>query len=243
MLILVLLSLLADPQQQRSTSISSLDEIFPQVVAGGEWCTTFTVANLDESPITIPFSFHTATGAPWKIELEGRGAAEKVDLVLQPKQTVTLTTAAAPGLVQGWGRLDIPCCPDVAGFAVFRQRVPGRPDFEAVTPLADSHSSRSFLAFDNTNGFSTGIALVNPSSFSTSVVTVNVRTENGERVLLDQITLPKLSKDVFSLPARFPVTDGKKGTIEFTSSPGQFSVLGLRFNPGGAFTSIHSWEP
>ena len=198
---------------------------------------------MDESPVTIPLSFYTATGAPWKIELAGRGTAEKFDLVLQPKQTVTLTTAATSTLVQGWGRLDIPCCPDVAGFAVFRQRVQGRPDFEAVTPLADSYSSRSFLAFDNTGGFSTGIALVNPSSYSSSVVTVNVRNENGDRVLLEQVTLPRLSKDVFSLPERFPVTDGKKGTIEFTSSPGQFSVLGLRFNPGGAFTSIHSWEP
>lgn len=220
------------------------DEVIPQFVYGGGWKTTLTLVNMDETAVNLPINFYTETGEAWGVDLEGAGRASSFNIAIPSKNTVTISSTDGDGTVrQGWALLNTPCCPRLGGFAVFRQRVTGRPDFEAVIPLGYIYSTRSFLLFENTGGFQTGVAIVNPSRFSTATVTINIRDEQGARILLDQMTLRPLSKQVFSLSDRFPSTTGRRGSIELTSSPGNFTVLGLRFNPGGAFTSFHSLEP
>ncbi len=245
---LLLLSALMAPSTQRTASVSSFDQVFPQIVSGptatDEWATTVTIANLGDSTAPVSLYFYAPEGGPWQIQLEGLPTTDLYNFTLQPKQTITLTTAKVTNFQHGWAFLSVPCCHTVTGYAVFRQRVVGRPDFEAVTPLSSSNSQHSFLAFDNTSAFSTGVAIVNPSNSTNAVITIQARDENGALIFpLQQVTLLRQTKNVYALPVKYPILDGKRGTIEFTSTPGQFGVLGLRFNPGGAFTSIQSWEP
>lgn len=229
---------------RKQIGVSSLDEVIPQWVYGGGWKTSATFVNMDEAVVTFKVSFFTDAGEPWRVPFEGVGTFDALQVTIPPNGTLTIQTSEGDQTtLQGWARLDLPCCPDVGGFGVFRHRITGRPDFEAVIPISSSFETRSFLVFDNSAGYSTGVSLVNPSSFSSATLTLNFRDEAGSRILLDQITLRPLAKQVFSMPERFSATAGKRGTLEITSSPGQFAVLGLRFNPGGAFTSMHGLDP
>ena len=223
--------------------MSTSDEIVPQVVSGGGWQTTFTFVSAEDAAVSFPITFRTADGQPWRVPMQGQTATDRAVVMLPPRGTVTLATSDAGPLTQGWAQLDLPCCPDVGGYAVFKQSVPGRPDFEAVVPFGRTFNARSLMMFDNTAGYATGIAIVSTSSFIDATVTVAIRDEAGNRIALDQFRLNRLNKQVFVLAERWPEAAGRKGSIEFSSSPGQISVLGLRFNSGGAFTSVHSLEP
>lgn len=230
--------------RRRNIDADPFDEVIPQFVYGGGWHTSVSITNMSESEITIPLRFYRGDGQAWQVPLVGRGVRSAHTLVLPAKATIFVETPEESGnLQQGWGLLDIPCCPDVGGFAVFRSRGEGRPDFEAVVPFADSFESRTTLIFDNTRGFVTGIALVNPREFGGSTFTVVFRDEDGVRFHLDQITIGRLQQQVFVLPERFPQTAGRRGSIEFQGVSSYIGGLGLRFNPGGAFTSFHTFEP
>jgi hypothetical protein len=70
--------------------------------------------------------------------------------------------------------------------------------------------------------------------------TVSIRDHTGTALLSDSITLPALGHTSFNLTDRYgPVTAQRRGTLLFTTpNPGQLSVLGLRFNQTGAFSTI-----
>jgi hypothetical protein len=98
------------------------------------------------------------------------------------------------------------------------------------------------LAFDDTNGYFYGLAVANTTSQAASV-SVTVRDAvTGKVTGTHTITLPANGHQSFLLnnPALgFPETANTSGTLEFsTTTPGQISVLGLRFNPNAAFTSV-----
>jgi hypothetical protein len=108
---------------------------------------------------------------------------------------------------------------------------------EAVVPLENRAADSYILHFDNTGGSSTGAALANTS---TEAVTIDVKIhdEKGSVVSSDEITLPALGHTSFSLSDRYPLTQQNRGSAEFHATNGRISVLGLNFNPTGAFSSI-----
>lgn len=231
-------------QPRKAVNVFSGDEVIPQFVVGGGWSTAVTLVNMSENAASFPVEFFTDAGQPLRVPIETLGNVTGVQITLPSKQTMTFSTGdGGANLLQGWALADFPTGQRIGGFAVFRQRSPGRPDFEAVVPIASQFENHSFLLFDNTGGFSTGISLVNPSRFTIATVTVNIRDENGNRLLLDQFTIPFRSKQVFSMTDRWKESAGKRGSVELTSTPGDFTALGLRFHPAGAFTSFHSLEP
>lgn len=243
-LMLTVLMLSAGGNSKRRIDSDPFDEVIPQFVFGGGWHTSVSITNMEDSPVTIPINFYQGDGQAWQVPIVGKGTASTHSFVIPAKGTVFFETPDdVAALQQGWALLEIPCCPDVGGFAVFRQRVPGRPDFEAVVPFADSFEGRSTMIFDNTRGFVTGIAIVNPREFGGTTFTLVFRDEGGNRFHLDQITLGRLQKQVFVLSDRFPQTAGRRGSIEFQGVSSYIAGLGLRFNPGGAFTSFHTFEP
>jgi len=53
------------------------------------------------------------------------------------------------------------------------------------------------------------------------------------------IPIQALAHLSFQLDTRFPVTALRRGTVEFvTPAGGQISVLGIRFNPAGTFSTV-----
>lgn len=225
----------------REIRTSPFDRAIPQIALGGGWQTTINILNMDAGDVSFRLVFRTAEGQPWTVPLEGRGSASSFPLTIRRGQTLTLATGDKAELDQGWARIEVDCCFALAGFAIFRQRVSGRADFEAVVPFTRPANS-SYLIYDNTAGFTTGMSISNGYSGTPSPLLVRIRDVDGNQIASRTLNLPPDGRIVGGLPVLLAETAGRKGSLEI-SSTGSFSVLGLRFADAGAFTSFNSFEP
>ncbi len=213
----------------------------PQVVDGTVWKTTLTVFARSYRGATVTVSFFDENGRPLGLPIAGAGVVTSMQFGVGPYDSVTLQTeGTASTATVGWALVEADN--DIGGLAVFRQRVQGRPDYEAAVPFTVP-SSQVISAFDNANGFATGVAVVNNSPFP---VTVNIgfTAEGGEPISTRVLSMNPRTHSSFTLAERFPELAGKRGTVSLTAITaagtvdGSVSVLGLRFNPGGAFTTL-----
>ncbi len=230
------------------------DLILPQFVDSGEWKTSIFLTNLDGTKeIFYRFAFVTDTGNAMLVPIVGfTGPLAGGTGSLPIGWSVTIETqGTSPALQQGWVVIttyDRP--PDqpgaqvtqdkIGGMAIFRQRIAGRPDLEAVVPLSPRNETRFVMLFDNRVGFSTGIAWLNPDPSAAASVQVTIQTQDAQLIRGDFFNLPPGNKLVFSMPERYPETNGRQGRIVVSVTGTRFSALGLRFNPTGAFTSFHA---
>jgi hypothetical protein len=87
----------------------------------------------------------------------------------------------------------------------------------------------------------TGLALANLSA-QTAAVPVVVRDDTGAMLAQSQIRLAGYGHTSFMLDNAalgFPITAGKRGTVEFqTPSGGRIGALGIRATATGAITTI-----
>lgn len=232
--------------------ISNLTDTVPQFVTGGGWATTITLINFRSTAVTVPVKFYLDGGAALEVPILGLGNRSSVDVNLPAGGSATIATdpAAAGNVRVGFARMTVPCtsptaCGEIGGFAVFTQRVAGRPDFEAVVPMASSLAGKYVISMDNTAGFATGVAVAAPTYSATETgnrtVVMTVKDENGNVLHTENLDLKANGHTSFSIKTRVPALADKRGTIEFTTSA-FVSVLGLRFQDQGSFTSTPAYE-
>jgi hypothetical protein len=106
-------------------------------------------------------------------------------------------------------------------------------------PLESRNAGSYLLAFDNTGGAATGVA-VNSISTQAANVDVIIRDEAGTQIASGSIPLAANGHSAFTLVAdKFPVTAGIRGTIEFDApAGGQIGALGIRIPPAHTFTTL-----
>jgi hypothetical protein len=211
-----------------------------QVASGGGWQTTFTLVNTGTSSAQVQLSFFgdggNALSLPLKFVQSG---------TITNASTITQTIAAGGTLVvltQGnnagatvAGSVQLTTAGGISGFAIFRYNPTGQ---EAVVPLETRNANAYVLAFDNTNGIATGLALSNVSQQAVSVPVI-LRDDTGTNLGTATIDLAPLGHTAFILADRYPSVAEKRGTIEFDTPTGaQISALGLRGTPSGAVTTI-----
>jgi hypothetical protein len=231
--------------------------IISQIVAGAGWDTTIWLVNRTSAAVQASLVFHLDDGSSWNLALtvtpqpssQGPGS---VTATIAPNTTLVVATgvsAANSPNVQGWA--DVLSNGALSGFAVFRDGGAA----EAAVPLQTQIGTSISLPFDNTNGYSTGIALVNLSG-SPASITATVWDQNGNQVGKPlTVTLTKNDAngnghDSFMLPDRLAVTAKIRGIVQFQGNPGTASVpagqltgLGLHTDPNGLFTSIPTIVP
>jgi sugar lactone lactonase YvrE len=214
-----------------------------QVASGADWKTTFTLVNNGTAPAIARLTFTAGTGADLVLPLSfpQTGAApiqaSSLERTLGPGATLIVESEGPvnQAVQQGWAQLFTDGA--VTGFAVFCQRA-GQGEQEAVVPLEVRASSAYVLAFDNTGGFETGVAVANLNPQAGSV-TVAIMEDVGTNIQTTRLDLPARGHVAFQLSSLYPATVRKRGIVEFrTQGAGQISVLGLRFNPKGSFTTI-----
>jgi hypothetical protein len=205
------------------------------VVDGGTWKTILTLVNVDTTVGAYVIKFYADNGSPMTLPTTS-GTANTIAGTLPVNGSVVIETAGTAGVLsQGWAL--VTTTSDITGNAIFRQTVPGRPDFEASMPLIVYVEGNDYvLPFDHITA-STGVAIVNPLSFTTITVSVTFRDEQGNQFFADSFTLTPLAHTAFSLAQRYPQSQGRRGVVELITTSSTMSVLGLRFG-AAAFTSI-----
>ena len=124
---------------------------------------------------------------------------------------------------------------NVSGIAIYRYEPTGQ---EATVPLEDRNASSYIVAFDNTGGTATGVA-VNTSSQQSASVPVMIRDDSGSQIGTGAIPLAANGHSAFVVASLFPVTEGQRGTLEFMApADGKISVLGLRTPAANTFTTL-----
>ena len=218
------------------------DIAFPQLADGDGWKTSWMLTNLETTTQTFRFGLADDQGRDLSLPVTVGGRATTaavISITLAPSATVLVETdGTSPTLRQGFAL--VLTDRKIAGIGVFRQRVAGRPDFEAVIPAVSILDDRVVLIFDNSNGYTTAAALMAPSTMSDIDVSVTIRDEAGTILEATTMHMARFSKRAFPLASQWRSTEGRRGTVEFhVPGAGFLSVLGLRFTPGGAFTSVH----
>jgi hypothetical protein len=207
----------------------------PHVVDGAGWQSTIVVTNTTAAAVSATMIFHSDTTGggtqPWTPPfLETSSTA---GLMLDGGSSLFLhTMGTAAALTQGWAELDADA--GIVAYVVFTYRATGQRDAEGTAP-AVAATNRLLVPYDDSSGFVTGIAVVNPTGTAQDIA-VGFRNTGG--VALGTLpTVPPQGHMAFVLSQQFPVIAGHRGLAEFYSATGNISMIALRFNPTLSFTA------
>ena len=227
--------------------VFSGDYVFPQIVDGGGWKTSFTFVNISDKPISFSLFFVDDTGKGLPLSFTGvSGTGTGINFTNLPIMgSVTLeSTGTASTTSQGWAGINVPdSTTRVAGTAIFKRSMPGLPDTEAVVPLSSIFDFRQAMPFDNTGGYLQGVELPNPSSGKAITVTFNFRATSGVSFFQDTLTPQPGNHTSFLVSQRWSQTANRRGTIEITtpeltSTSLSVCVIGLRGSPSGGLSTV-----
>lgn len=210
------------------------------IASGGGWQTTITLVNPGATPAQAHLEFHDNSGAALPLELAwlpsgASTVASTLDLTFDAGATLTLATqgAGAPTEVDGSAQLTTDGA--IGAYGIFRNDSTGQ---EAVVPLESRNANAYVLAFDNTNGLLTGLALANSATGAVKVPVI-LRDDTGAMIDSTSVSLAGQGHASFLLTSLSAATANQRGTIEFDVPAGsQIGTLGLRFTPSGVFTTI-----
>ena len=221
----------------------------PHLAAEGGWSTTFTVINKGAASAQTQLNLFDNNGNPLPLPLTFPQIFPPPPVAFNPQPSASTTLAPnALWVVEASGPANIPYFEGSAelnaygnldGFAIFHYDPSQQ---EAVVPMETRNAASYLLAFDNTNGVLTGVALGNVSSTAANIPVI-VRTDTGAQIIATTIALAAFGHTSFVLPTQYPLTGNNRGTVEFdtpgfgTNSAQQISVLGIRYT-GGTLTTI-----
>lgn len=220
--------------------IGSNDLVVSQVADGAGWSTAIILVNTDTEPAPFTIRFYQTSGMPLILPLEGTGrTSELTGTIPTGGATILQTTGSDANLSQGWAQ--VRAQRSIGGSAIFRQRGASVVS-EAAVPAAPALGDRFLLPFDEAEGFSTGLALVNAGA-NPAVIVVDLRDQNGARIRSGSITLSPRGQQAFMLRTVYPEIANLRGIAEFSASGMSLSAIGLRFSPSGTFTSFQPILP
>jgi trimeric autotransporter adhesin len=226
----------------KAVTVSPGDTVIAQIATGGTWKTSIQLINMGTKPAQYTISFYDDLGAAQPLTIVGSGRSTSVNGALAVGASRTIEIEE-PGnnVIQGWGWMQT--TDSIGGQVVFRQRVPGSPDFEGAVPLSSQSDRHFFMPFDQTNGAISAYAMANTSP-GTQQVFITFRDESGNELRRATINFGGLSHQALTLK-QFPELDGRRGyaevTVPFTGVPAgidtSVAIMGLRFNPNGQFST------
>ncbi len=205
-----------------------------QIAAGGGWDTSLTLIDQGTSLAEARIDFLGNTGSALVLPFTspqqtfaGTVLGATLDQTLNPHAQFVLNAAGTSTYPFSVGWAHLSTAGAVNGFAIFKNSS----NQEAVVPLETRNAPSYLLAFDNSGALATGLAIANLSAAAANVNAI-IRDDTGREIGTRMITLPPQGHQSFMLTdaqSGFPVTVGKRGTVEFdTPQNGQISVLGLR---------------
>jgi pseudomonalisin len=223
--------------------------VLPQLAAGAGWDTAVYLTNASGSAVPVALAFHADDGTALILPVSATQQGKTQDLstseliaAIPPNTTLAVDTQTLSANVEGW--VDVLSSGALTGFAVFRyapQGLSGGPGL--ITPWEGTVPLQTLLApalltfpFDNTNGFSSGLALGNLKSTGANF-TATFFDGNGNPLGSPQtIALSGNGHTSFLLNAQYGFTANASGIVKITG--GSMMAIGLRASPYGTLTSI-----
>lgn len=229
---------LTRPQILSATGLANT--VITHVADGGSWKTAITLINLSQDKMA-PFqlNFYGDSGAAQSFSFEGIGNASTVTGTIPAGgSTVVKTTGTNAVTTQGWAQfIESSTTNSIGGWAVFTNSNGN----EAAVPVESSTGENPILFFDNTKGYGMGVALTN-SNYLPLTITATFKDENGSILGVREFTMATFTHTSFIFADQWPFTAGHQGTVDFQCTAFGLAVLGLRFTPQGAFTSVTAFE-
>lgn len=214
------------------------------LATGNGWQTTFVLVNTGASAANAHLAFFADDGSPLALPLgfpqSGTGmtsTASFVDHTLAAGASLIVqSTAPVSDLTPTIGSAQLTTNGNVGGFVIFRYNPNGQ---EAVVPLESRNANAYILAFDNTAGTATGVA-INSVSMQGVNIPVTIRDDTGTQIATDAISLAANGHIAFTLATdKYPATANIRGTIEFDAPSGtQIGALGIRIPVAHTFTTL-----
>ena len=201
------------------------------LASGDGWDTTIELVNAGDGTAQANVMFFGDDGKP--LPVANFRSDTSIQRSLAPNATLLIGSYDADALQTGYAQLTTDA--GIGGFIRFRY---APRDQEAIVPLEIRNASSYVLAFDNTGGIATGVAVANLQAVPVNIP-VLIRDNTGAQIRSASVSLPADGHAAFVLTDRFTSTANQTGTIEFVTPPGrQITALGLRFPPSGRFTTI-----
>jgi hypothetical protein len=213
---------------------------------GGVWSSQITFVNLGTQAAEFPLFFTKQNGDPWFVQPDGVAGGDSFTINLPAGRVFTLNLPSpdlGSMIETGWADIEQPAGTTIGGHLIFTDATPGRTIFEAVVPLSSYLESAFLLPFDNTNFNKTCIALANPSDSEQTTATIEFRDEAGNLLANGTRVLNPFAQQAFCLVGEFPQLNAWRGLATVAGSRSLLSAVGLRFLPGGAFTSFFPMSP
>ena len=216
---------------------------FAYLASGGGWKTSIVLTNTGTKAGAAHLKFFDTAGAALSLPVSfpqiGGNATPltTVDQTLAPGATLLIESGALTGALLT-GSAQFTTDGNISGFVISRNLVNNQ---EAVVPIESRNANAYLLAFDNTAGTFTGVAMSSTSTKSQPLsVGIVIRDDTGAQIASDTIQLPANGLRAFTLAFdKYPETSGLRGTIEFTPPAGeQISVLGIRQPLAGTLTTL-----
>jgi len=208
-----------------------------QVAEGLNWKTLFIITNLDQVPTSYNFRFWDDNGNALPLPIVNSSPGSLTGALAGGGTIFAETPGTSASVLQGWaevastGRLGVT--------TIFRSVTPGKISEGTVTGV--SSGSRVILPFDNTQGLGTSIAVANTNPTQSLSISLVFQLDTGAQIS-GSLSLAAHAHTAFSLATMFPVVAGVRGSILFSASSPDITVVGLRFNPAGSFTSLSSFQ-
>ncbi|MGJ5818611.1 hypothetical protein [Paludibaculum fermentans] len=204
----------------------------PHFADGAEWGSSLSFGNSSPNfAATVQYTVYGDDGAILDPLLNG-------SLTLAPLASTVIESPRPAALRTGW--VKVLSSEPLQAMVIFRSVVTGRLDLEA-TVLARELTTETVAPYDNV-AFTTGLAAVNPGTTPLTLTFIFHGTAGG---ILATSTLPlgPNAHTSFAIPTKFPLVAERNGLVEIRATdaagnPANFVPLGLRFTPGGAFTTL-----
>ena len=213
------------------------------IAAGAGWQTTLTLVNTGAAAATAGLNFFGDDGSAVSLPLGfpqtgTTSTANHVNQSIPAGGSLIVVVQDAGGAITTTGSAVLTTTGNVGGFAVFRYNPTGQ---ETAAQLQAVNAPAYILAFDNTGGLSTGLAIANLAAQAAGV-NVIIRDDTGAQIGAGTISLPAQGHTSFMMTdtssGGWAAAAGVRGTIEFdTPSGGWIAPFGLRAAPiSGSFT-------
>jgi hypothetical protein len=218
------------------------------IATGNGWETTFVLVNTGTTPASVNLNFFAdVTGASLALpisfpQVSGTvtDAASVSQMLAAGATLLVQSVAPASDPAPTTGSAQLATTGNVSGFVIFRYNPNGQ---EAVVPLESRTANGFILAFDNTAGTATGVAVNSVSAQSVNVPVI-VRDDAGNQLTTDTLNFSANGHLAFTLGSsqtgfKYPQTANIRGTIEFDTPAGaQIGALGIRIPVAHTFTTL-----